>query len=79
MLRVFMGKIMNPASTQVDINFNLKIYYVDPSTQEESAFSENSYNMFSTCWLNHYQIITRQTHQAKCSKLVLKLLMLINS
>lgn len=33
-LRVFMGKIKNPASKIIDMNFNLKINYFNPTTYE---------------------------------------------
>lgn len=33
-LRVFMGKIRNPATKIIDMNFNLKINYFNPTTFE---------------------------------------------
>jgi hypothetical protein len=33
-MRVFMGKVLNPSSAKVDINFKLKIVYRDPISQQ---------------------------------------------
>jgi hypothetical protein len=33
-MRIFMGKVMNPSSAKVDINFKLKINYRNPTNQQ---------------------------------------------
>lgn len=45
-MHVIMGKIMNPTSVQRDINFQLKISTMDPSTHEESPLYFHESRMF---------------------------------
>jgi len=41
-----MGKIRNPASNQIDINFLLKVNTLTVSTNIETTLYQTSYNMF---------------------------------
>ena len=45
-LRVIMGKIRNPASNQIDINFLLKVNTLTVSTNIESTLYQTNFNMF---------------------------------
>lgn len=45
-MQVVMGKILNPSSIKIDINFILKINTRNPTTEAESPLYESQYNMF---------------------------------
>lgn len=45
-LRVIIGKVRNPASNQIDINFLLKVNTLTVATNIETKFYQTSYNMF---------------------------------
>jgi hypothetical protein len=44
--QIIMGRILNPASIRVDINFCVKINTINPSTMVESPLYEGMHNMF---------------------------------
>lgn len=45
-LRVVIGKVTNPSSQQIDINFMLKINTLEISSNIESTLYQTKYNMF---------------------------------
>jgi hypothetical protein len=45
-MQIIMGKILNPSSITVDVNFVIKITTINPVTQVESPLYETMYNMF---------------------------------
>lgn len=45
-LRLWVAKVTNPASVQIDINFKLRVFKMATSTKIESRLYESDFNMF---------------------------------